>query len=151
MLCISSSYYYYYYYYFICVSDQPCVPAATQTWGSPWMYAFIHRNTMFVKCWLNAQFSQFCPGFFFLLKLHITIQKGGSFPELKRCSTCCSAYHCPFCRPSLFRPTKLSKVRAHLDSHFNRAVFHAGKVCKHCLLEWIFILPVNWQCNNHLC
>lgn len=67
---------------------------------------------------------------FFLLKLHITIQKGGRFPELKRCSTCCTAYHCPFCRPSLFRPTKLSKVRAHLDSHFNRAVFHAGIVYK---------------------
>lgn len=93
---------------------------------------FVKRYLTFVLC-------------FFLWKLHVTIQKGGSFPELKRCSTCCSAYHCPFCRPSLFRPTKLSKVRAHLDSHFNRAVFHAGKVCKHCLLECIFVLSVNWE------
>ncbi|TWW61589.1 Gypsy retrotransposon integrase-like protein 1 [Takifugu flavidus] len=67
--------------------------------------------------------------------LHITIQKGGRFPELKRCSTCCTAYHCPFCRPSLFRPTKLSKVRAHLDSHFNRAVFHAEYTIHRCGLK----------------
>uniref|UniRef100_UPI0037E809B3 uncharacterized protein n=1 Tax=Semicossyphus pulcher TaxID=241346 RepID=UPI0037E809B3 len=64
--------------------------------------------------------------------VHITIQQGRSLPELKRCTTCCKNFHCPFCTSTLFHPTKLSKVRAHLDNHFNRAVLHEGYTIQRC-------------------
>ncbi|KAI7802037.1 hypothetical protein IRJ41_021085 [Triplophysa rosa] len=57
---------------------------------------------------------------------HKTIQEGRSFPQLKKCTTCCQDFHCPFCSFSLFHPTKLSKVKSHLESHLKRA--H----CIHC-------------------
>ncbi|XP_022074845.2 uncharacterized protein LOC110969121 [Acanthochromis polyacanthus] len=67
--------------------------------------------------------------------MHITIQRGTTLPTLKRCSTCCNDYHCPFCCTTLFRPQKFSKVRCHLDSHFNRAVVHQGYTIHRCGLK----------------
>ncbi|XP_044041387.1 zinc finger protein 37-like isoform X2 [Siniperca chuatsi] len=67
--------------------------------------------------------------------MHVTIQEGSSLPELKRCTTCCKDYHCPFCSSTLFHPTKLSKVRTHLESHFNRAVLHEGYTIHRCGLD----------------
>ncbi|KAI3377454.1 hypothetical protein L3Q82_008630 [Scortum barcoo] len=57
------------------------------------------------------------------LKGHISIQKGISFPPMQKCSCCTpSKFHCPFCLPNLFKPTKYSKARIHLDNHTKKAV-----------------------------
>ncbi|TRY86767.1 hypothetical protein DNTS_008304, partial [Danionella cerebrum] len=63
---------------------------------------------------------------------HITIQNGRSFPELKKCTTCCMDIHCPFCNTRRFRPTKLCKVQLHLKSHIRRAVFYKGYTIHRC-------------------
>ncbi len=68
---------------------------------------------------------------FFFLKMDITIQTGKSLPELQKCNKCCSDFHCPFCAPIYFKPTKLSKVQKHVKGHFNRAVQHEGNISKH--------------------
>ncbi|XP_065132856.1 uncharacterized protein [Paramisgurnus dabryanus] len=68
-------------------------------------------------------------------KKHITIQEGRAIPELQRCTTCCKDFHCPFCSSSLFHPTKLSKVKYHLESHFKRAVLHEGYTIHRCGLD----------------
>ncbi|XP_008289970.1 uncharacterized protein LOC103364594 isoform X2 [Stegastes partitus] len=64
--------------------------------------------------------------------MHVTIQEGNSLPELKRCTTCCTDFHCPFCSSVLFHPTRPSKVRLHLENHFNRAVLHEGYTIHRC-------------------
>ncbi|XP_034543441.1 uncharacterized protein LOC117815683 isoform X2 [Notolabrus celidotus] len=64
--------------------------------------------------------------------VHITIQRGRSLPKLSRCSSCCWSFHCPFCSSALCRPTKLSKVKTHLENHFNRAVLHEGYTIHRC-------------------
>ncbi|KAG7274042.1 hypothetical protein CRUP_030764 [Coryphaenoides rupestris] len=61
-------------------------------------------------------------------KMHITIQEGRCLPELKKCTTCCKDFHCPFCSAAVFHPAKWSKIRSHLESHFNRAVLHEGSL-----------------------
>ncbi|XP_058623137.1 uncharacterized protein LOC131534323 isoform X1 [Onychostoma macrolepis] len=63
--------------------------------------------------------------------MDITIQTGKSLPELQKCNKCCSDFHCPFCAPIYFKPTKLSKVQKHVKGHFNRAVQHEGNISKH--------------------
>ncbi|KAF3836622.1 hypothetical protein F7725_029180 [Dissostichus mawsoni] len=74
--------------------------------------------------------------------MHITIQEGRSLPDLQRCTTCCEDFHCPFCASNVFHPAKLSKVKTHLESHFNRAVLHEGYTIHRCALncrpEWHF-------------
>lgn len=57
------------------------------------------------------------------------MQEGLTLPQLAKCMAC-QKYHCPFCSPTLFNPTKLSKCKKHLDLHLNRAVCHEGKICK---------------------
>ncbi|XP_071359017.1 uncharacterized protein [Trachinotus anak] len=69
------------------------------------------------------------------VSMHITIQEGRCLPQLKRCTKCCKNFHCPFCRSTLFRPAKLSKVRTHLENHFNRAIFHQGYTVHRCGLD----------------
>ncbi|KAI4795305.1 hypothetical protein KUCAC02_031508 [Chaenocephalus aceratus] len=74
--------------------------------------------------------------------MHITIREGRSLPDLQRCTTCCEDFHCPFCASTVFQSAKLSKVKAHLESHFNRAVLHEGytihRCALHCRPEWHF-------------
>ncbi|KAG9261407.1 early growth response protein 1-like [Astyanax mexicanus] len=67
--------------------------------------------------------------------MHITIQEGRAMPKLERCTTCCKKFHCPFCSSSLFNPTKLSKVKTHLESHFSRAVFQKEYTIHRCGLK----------------
>ncbi|XP_030224020.1 uncharacterized protein LOC115552249 isoform X2 [Gadus morhua] len=68
-------------------------------------------------------------------RMNVSIQEGRSLPELEKCTTCCNHFHCPFCSSNVFKPTKLSKVRTHLESHFNRAVLHEGYTIHRCGLE----------------
>ncbi|KAM4614833.1 uncharacterized protein ACJ7VT_010072 isoform 1-T1 [Polymixia lowei] len=68
-------------------------------------------------------------------QLHVTIQRGKSLPDVEKCSKCCQLYHCPFCKPDVFKPTKLSKVKLHLDLHFTRAVMHGEYTVHRCGLE----------------
>ncbi|KAJ8370516.1 hypothetical protein SKAU_G00105440 [Synaphobranchus kaupii] len=68
-------------------------------------------------------------------KDHITIQRGRSLPPLAKCTSCCRSYHCPFCGPSVFRPTKPNRVQRHLDSHFSRAVIHQEYIIHRCGLD----------------
>ncbi|CAL9685229.1 unnamed protein product [Knipowitschia caucasica] len=64
--------------------------------------------------------------------MDITIQKGSSLPELNRCTDCCSLFHCPFCGPAWFLPNKKSRVQAHMNLHFNRAVKHEDYTIHRC-------------------
>ncbi|XP_041663646.1 uncharacterized protein LOC121522967 [Cheilinus undulatus] len=66
------------------------------------------------------------------LQAHVSIQERFSHPPLKKCENCCipSRYHCPFCIPEFFKPSKLYMIREHMESHFKRAVF-AGKYTFH--------------------
>nr|XP_033933765.1 uncharacterized protein LOC117441855 [Pseudochaenichthys georgianus] len=74
--------------------------------------------------------------------MHVTIREGRSLPDLQRCTTCCEDFHCPFCASTVFQSARLSKVKAHLESHFNRAVLHEGytihRCALHCRPEWHF-------------
>ncbi|XP_074477002.1 uncharacterized protein LOC141758999 isoform X2 [Sebastes fasciatus] len=65
-------------------------------------------------------------------KVHVTIQKGLYTPTLKKCIDCCypPKYHCPFCLPSFFKPTKYSRARLHLDIHLRRAIFVGDTLIK---------------------
>ncbi|XP_007568504.2 uncharacterized protein LOC103149342 isoform X3 [Poecilia formosa] len=66
-------------------------------------------------------------------KLHITVQTGRSLPSMKKCHCCPSPqYHCPFCGPGFFKPTKLSKVKIHMDGHFNKAVSYLDYTIHRC-------------------
>ncbi|XP_039992584.1 uncharacterized protein LOC120795103 [Xiphias gladius] len=70
-------------------------------------------------------------------KAHVSIQRGLSIPPLQKCNSCCSPgkFHCPFCSPAFFKPTKRSRVRLHLDNHLRRA-FYVGEYTIHrCGLE----------------
>lgn len=64
--------------------------------------------------------------------MDITIQRGDSLPEIKKCTDCCSYFHCPFCSPKSFLPSKEYRVKCHLKVHFNRAVQHAGYTIHRC-------------------
>nr|XP_023691903.1 uncharacterized protein LOC111856298 isoform X1 [Paramormyrops kingsleyae] len=66
---------------------------------------------------------------------HPTIQRGQSLPQLSQCSKCCSWFHCPFCTASVFKPTRLGKLKMHLKSHFNKAVLHEGFTIHRCGLD----------------
>ncbi|XP_041099111.1 uncharacterized protein LOC121309988 isoform X2 [Polyodon spathula] len=63
--------------------------------------------------------------------LHVTVLKAGELPALKRCSQCCQLHHCPFCKPSIYKPRDQYNVRRHLRAHLKRAV-QCGEysVCK---------------------
>ncbi|KAK2853772.1 hypothetical protein Q5P01_006433 [Channa striata] len=71
------------------------------------------------------------------LNVHISIQKGFSFPPLQKCNRCCSPakFHCPFCLPAFFKPTKHSRLRLHLENHLRRAFF-IGVKCVICVSEY---------------
>ncbi|XP_055004348.1 uncharacterized protein LOC110158511 isoform X2 [Boleophthalmus pectinirostris] len=66
------------------------------------------------------------------LEMDITIQRGDTLPEVKRCTDCCSNFHCPFCAPKWYRPTGKSKIDTHLKIHFNRAVRYEGYTIHRC-------------------
>ncbi|KAM4620077.1 uncharacterized protein ACJ7VT_006802 [Polymixia lowei] len=68
-------------------------------------------------------------------KFHITVQRGEEGPALQRCSECCKMFHCPFCKPSVFRPTVLSKAQKHLRAHKRRAVCHKDYTIYKCNLQ----------------
>ncbi|XP_071345709.1 uncharacterized protein [Trachinotus anak] len=58
-------------------------------------------------------------------KVHVSIQKGLCIPPLNKCTSCCSPgkFHCPFCLPVFFKPTKLCRVRLHLENHLRKAIY----------------------------
>ncbi|KAM9843434.1 uncharacterized protein ACBR49_012641 isoform 2-T2 [Aulostomus maculatus] len=62
----------------------------------------------------------------------ITIQRGRHLPAVKKCTSCCSMYHCPFCSASFYKPSKESKLHHHLKLHFSRAVVHEGYTIHRC-------------------
>uniref|UniRef100_A0A1A8NSI5 Si:ch211-119d14.3 n=1 Tax=Nothobranchius rachovii TaxID=451742 RepID=A0A1A8NSI5_9TELE len=68
-------------------------------------------------------------------KFHITIQKGMSLPRLKKCSCCPTPlYHCPFCVTEVFKPTRQSKLRSHMNGHMRRAFFFDDYTIHRCAL-----------------
>ncbi|XP_013884604.1 uncharacterized protein LOC106532963 [Austrofundulus limnaeus] len=72
-------------------------------------------------------------------KSHVTIRRGLTFPPLRQCTTCCppGLYHCPFCLPGFFKPTKRSRVRLHLEIHIRRACFVGEYTIHKCSLDCI--------------
>ncbi|KAJ8342745.1 hypothetical protein SKAU_G00326730 [Synaphobranchus kaupii] len=68
-------------------------------------------------------------------KLHVTIQRGQSLLLLEKCVQCCTLYHCPFCKPKVFKPTVHSKLLKHLEAHKNRAVQYKEYTIYKCNLD----------------
>ncbi|XP_007259897.3 uncharacterized protein LOC103032101 [Astyanax mexicanus] len=64
---------------------------------------------------------------------HITIQSGSPI-KLTRCFTCCEKFHCPFCKPEVYKPTVESKLRNHIAAHEKRAVHFKGYIIFKCNL-----------------
>lgn len=64
-----------------------------------------------------------------LFQGHISIQKGLNIPPPQKCNNCCypSRFHCPFCLPTFFKPSKRSRARIHLSNHLKRAIYFGGK------------------------
>ncbi|KAL1268434.1 hypothetical protein QQF64_033797 [Cirrhinus molitorella] len=70
-----------------------------------------------------------------------SIQRGCELPTLNKCTSCCSLYHCPFCTTTFYKPSKKSKVQAHLQLHLSRAVIHEdvatySKCCHQCGIHY---------------
>ncbi|XP_010743640.1 uncharacterized protein LOC104930532 isoform X1 [Larimichthys crocea] len=69
-------------------------------------------------------------------EVHVSIQKGFSFPALQKCKDCCTPakFHCPFCLPTFYKPTKYSKAMIHLENHLKRAIFIGEYTIHKCAL-----------------
>ncbi|XP_038557319.1 uncharacterized protein LOC119890233 [Micropterus salmoides] len=68
------------------------------------------------------------------LKGHISIQKGLNIPPPQKCNNCCypSRFHCPFCLPTFFKPSKRSRARIHLSNHLKRAIYFGEYTIHRC-------------------
>ncbi|XP_076594456.1 uncharacterized protein LOC143325352 [Chaetodon auriga] len=71
------------------------------------------------------------------LTVHESIQKGFSVPPLQKCHNCCSPskYHCPFCLPTMFKPTIRSRVLGHLNIHLMKAIYIGEYTIHRCGLQ----------------
>ncbi|XP_038837894.1 uncharacterized protein LOC120035156 [Salvelinus namaycush] len=67
-------------------------------------------------------------------KQHITSFRVGETPKIQPCTTCCSLYHCPFCRPSAFKPNELHRIIPHIQSHLKSAVQNDEYIVYNCKL-----------------
>ena len=79
---------------------------------------FCLSGTYIVDCRILICFS--------FVQRHITVQQHGVLPPLQKCVQCCDEYHCPFCAPDKFKPTKHSVCLSHLLMHKKKAVRHKG-------------------------
>ncbi|XP_039601812.1 uncharacterized protein LOC120524049 [Polypterus senegalus] len=66
---------------------------------------------------------------------HVTVLKSGRQSQITKCTTCCSLYHCPFCKPTVYKPNQLYAVQIHLQNHLNLAVRHEDYVIVKCNLD----------------
>ncbi|XP_039594984.1 uncharacterized protein LOC120516999 [Polypterus senegalus] len=63
--------------------------------------------------------------------MHISVCTANSTLALKRCTTCCSQFHCPLCAVGNFKPTKFSRAQRHLKLHFTNGLVYDGyTICK---------------------
>nr|XP_055064926.1 uncharacterized protein LOC129447284 [Misgurnus anguillicaudatus] len=81
---------------------------------------------------------------------HISVRKGTELPPIRKCTECCSRYHCPLCNSNIFKPTDRYRVIIHLKAHLARSVKYKGYCiykcnlgCKpqahfHCVCECFF-------------
>ncbi|XP_035538067.1 uncharacterized protein LOC118343380 [Morone saxatilis] len=71
------------------------------------------------------------------LQDHVSIQKGLSRPPLQKCHNCCtpSRFHCPFCVPAYFKPSKHSRTLLHLNNHLQKAIFVGEYTIHRCGLQ----------------
>ncbi|CAL8407043.1 unnamed protein product [Arctogadus glacialis] len=61
--------------------------------------------------------------------MHHSIFRDDSKPEVKRCTTCCTLFHCPLC--PTFKPTVNTKLQCHLESHIKHSItFKDKKICR---------------------
>ncbi|KAL7889835.1 hypothetical protein AOLI_G00020930 [Acnodon oligacanthus] len=72
--------------------------------------------------------------------MHVTILRRGQSPVIEKCSKCCSSkYHCPFCKPRVYRPAmELHQVQYHVRNHLSLAVKH----------EEFYIVKCNLYCRD---
>ncbi|CAL8306032.1 unnamed protein product [Arctogadus glacialis] len=62
--------------------------------------------------------------------MHHSIFRDDSKPEVKRCTTCCTLFHCPLC--PTFKPTVNTKLQCHLESHIKHSItFKDKKICRY--------------------
>ncbi|XP_072514037.1 uncharacterized protein [Salminus brasiliensis] len=68
--------------------------------------------------------------------VHCSVLKSGEPPPAaKRCSKCCSKFHCPFCPPTVYKPRHDAySVNRHLQCHLRKAVRERGYVICMCHL-----------------
>lgn len=58
--------------------------------------------------------------------MHHSIIPCGGNPAVKRCTTCCSQFHCPLCPKGMFKPSQPAKLQRHLDVHIKNAIAFEG-------------------------
>ncbi|XP_059215744.1 uncharacterized protein LOC131993753 [Centropristis striata] len=64
-------------------------------------------------------------------QIHLSVFSLDEIPAVERCTTCCSQFHCPLCPKHLFKPSKPSRVRQHLEVHIKNAItFEDKKICR---------------------
>lgn len=77
--------------------------------------------------------------------MHKTVLRHGQI-SLQRCQGCCSNYHCPYCGPKVFKPTReLHVVENHVRNHLSLAVQHEEFLIVKCNL------PCREQAHFHCC
>ncbi|KAA0709702.1 hypothetical protein E1301_Tti019874 [Triplophysa tibetana] len=63
---------------------------------------------------------------------HVTIQHRKKVLQLQKCKECCNSFHCPFCASNIFKPTRLIKLKMHLQSHCKKAIVHEDFIVHRC-------------------
>ncbi|XP_024151459.1 uncharacterized protein LOC112160847 [Oryzias melastigma] len=68
---------------------------------------------------------------------HPTILRGPSFPPMEKCTNCCfpGRYHCPFCPPECFKPSRRFKLMVHLEYHKKYACSVDGYTIYKCAFD----------------
>ncbi|KAM4536415.1 uncharacterized protein PAE49_021033 [Odontesthes bonariensis] len=62
--------------------------------------------------------------------MHVSITTSGTVPKIERCTTCCDQFHCPMCLR--FKPTRLSKLQTHFESHKKSGILFKDKIICRC-------------------
>ncbi|XP_061106399.1 uncharacterized protein LOC133134044 isoform X2 [Conger conger] len=53
----------------------------------------------------------------------------------EKCAECCTLFHCPFCKPEVFKPAVQTKLLKHLEAHKNQALQYKGYTIYKCNLD----------------
>ncbi|XP_028849092.1 uncharacterized protein LOC114797941 [Denticeps clupeoides] len=67
--------------------------------------------------------------------MHASIWKINDLPTIRRCSTCCSNYHCPQCPVTKFKTASFARARIHETVHLRNGIFFNEFIINKCKLD----------------